>query len=106
MKRLEIWLAATLLLGTSGALAQGTYSEAVEKQRHCSRMGEMGREAFTKNTIFGRTLKQHVADYKAKKLPDKAMTGIYMVFLVAREDTVTNSQEAYMAAWAHCMDTE
>jgi hypothetical protein len=54
--------------------------------------------------VSGKTTKQHAQDVRAGKLQKEALDDLVMISVVASRDHVSNAKDAYMAAWAECMD--
>lgn len=94
---------ATLALAASIAHA-GDYGDAVDKQNRCEREGRMAAESFASDTVFGKTIKEHSAAHKAGEIPKDAFFGILMISINARLSRISNEKDAYMDAWARCMD--
>lgn len=82
----------------------GDYTNAVDKQRRCETHGNLGVEFFNTGKIFGKTTKQHVKETHTGKLPKEALDDFVMISIVASKSYVSTAKDAYMAAWAECMD--
>lgn len=82
----------------------GDYGTAVDIQRRCDQMGEIGAEFFKKKTTLGLNIEQLKAQRREGKISEAMFVDLYMVRVVAGQPDIRNAQDAYMAAWANCMD--
>lgn len=82
----------------------GDYSTAVNEQRRCEVMGDIGREFFLRKTTLGMNLEQLKTAKRQGKMPEEAITGLVMIRVIAGQADIRSEKDAYMAAWAYCMD--
>jgi hypothetical protein len=96
------WFALALVLVSSGAAA-GDYSDAVAKQSKCESAGELAQSFYGRTTAELRAAAKDLNDQaKAKKISkDLAASTSYILFM---GKTAKSSKDAYMQAWAWCMD--
>lgn len=95
---------AALLMILPCMVSAGDYTDAVTKQRRCEAIGKLGIEAYTKKTVLGKTMPQLAEEQKQGKIQGPFLADMYMVYSAARADDVHSEKDAYMAAWAVCMD--
>lgn len=99
------FLAFILAAALATTAAAQSYRDVVRKQQRCELEGEMWRESFEKDTVFGKPLKQHSAEHQAGSIEDKVFQTILMVFISApHKEKFRTPKDAYMAGWAECMD--
>lgn len=84
--------------------AAGDYSTAVNEQRRCELMGDIGREFFLHKTTLGMNLEQLKTAKRQGKMPEEAITELVMIRVIAGQADIRSSKDAYMAVWAYCMD--
>lgn len=110
LKRLTMKIIASLalvagLVGCAAGAHAGPYTDTVDKQRHCAIEGEMGAEVYSRDTIFGKSLKEHGAAQTRGELTKDALEDIAVIFVTIRAAGLSTKKDAYMKAWAQCMDS-
>jgi uncharacterized membrane protein YebE (DUF533 family) len=97
------FVAAVCLLSVVSMASAGDYSRAVAQQERCEKAGSAARDAFAMNKDERKALlqmiKAKIADGKIDKKHGEQLQD-YVILAVISD----SPREAYMRAWADCMD--
>jgi protein-tyrosine-phosphatase len=92
-----------IALMASPALHAGTYTEAVRKNSRCESAGELAKSFYGTTTA---DLRRYAAEIdsqaKAKKITRTLAAETKYIFFMG--NTAKSEKDAYMQAWAWCMD--
>lgn len=96
---------ATLVLASVAATSQAqTYSQSVRIQAVCTKAGENAREIYNTGKLYGHSKEAYLAHF-AKNGGDKAtLDFVIEKFNAVEKEKPDSGHNAYMQAWAACMD--
>lgn len=103
MNRAILALLAAILASASCGAAAGDYSDAVMKQSRCESAGELARSFHGKTrSELQAVAKDLNAKARAKEISEALATGTKHILLIGKNSS--SPKDAYMQAWAWCMD--
>lgn len=103
MGRINQTLIAALLMTTSCCAIAGKYSDAVDKQSKCESAGELAKSFYglpRENLI--EAMNDISRDAKEKKISKKVSGDLQYIMFMG--NSAKSHKDAYMRAWAWCMD--